>query len=201
MSRDAPTRGATPESENVRSRGGRSGFASRLMVAQALVLAACALTTWVVASAVGPGLFREHLAQAGDTHTTAETAHIEEAFGAALLLSVTVALVAAVAAALAVSWYFTRRVSVPSRLSLWRQRASPQAGWTPGCPHPVWARSSTRSPRDTTHSPPSLRAWRSPGGGCWRTWRTRCGPRSQLSRHTWRRSRTASGNSTSRRWQ
>jgi len=110
MSRDAPTRGATPESENVRSRGGRSGFASRLMVAQALVLAACALTTWVVASAVGPGLFREHLAQAGDTHTTAETAHIEEAFGAALLLSVTVALVAAVAAALAVSWYFTRRV-------------------------------------------------------------------------------------------
>ena len=80
------------------------------MVAQALVLGAGALTTWLVASAMGPGLFREHLTRAGDTHTPAESAHIEEAFGTALLLSVTVALLAAVAAALAVSWYFSRRV-------------------------------------------------------------------------------------------
>ncbi len=90
---------------------GRSrGFAARLMVAQALVLLAGALTTWLVASAVAPGLFHDHLAQAGDTHTASETAHIDEAFGSALLLSLTVALAAAVAAALAVSWYFSRRV-------------------------------------------------------------------------------------------
>jgi two-component system, OmpR family, sensor histidine kinase BaeS len=86
------------------------GFASRLMVSQTLVLMAGALTTWVVASAVGPGLFREHLARAGDTHTASETRHIEEAFGFALLVSMTVALVAAVVAALLVTWYFSRRV-------------------------------------------------------------------------------------------
>ncbi len=88
----------------------RSGFAARLMVAQALVLVAGAVTTWVVASAVGPGLFHDHLARAGDTHTPAETLHIEEAFGSALLVSLAVAVVAAVTAALAVSWYFSRRV-------------------------------------------------------------------------------------------
>ena len=101
---------STPQEGNIRGRANRSGFAARLMVAQALVIVAGAVTTWVVASAVGPGLFREHLARAGDTHTAAETAHIEEAFGSALLLSVTVALLGAVAAALAVSWYFSRRV-------------------------------------------------------------------------------------------
>lgn len=97
-------------SEDAGRRRSRSGFAARLMVAQALVVVAGALTTWVVASAVGPGLFRDHLARAGDTHTSAETSHIEEAFGSALLLSMAVALLAAIAAALAVSWYFSRRV-------------------------------------------------------------------------------------------
>lgn len=88
----------------------RAGFAVRLMIAQVLVLAAMTVTTWVVASVVGPGLFHAHLEEAGDEHTSAEVAHIEEAFASALLLSVTVALVAASAAALAVSWYFSRRV-------------------------------------------------------------------------------------------
>ena len=103
-------RSTTPGSQSAVARGRRSGFAARLMVAQAAVLIAGAVTTWVVASAVGPGLFREHMARAGDTHTTAEVLHTEEAFGSALLLSLTVALLASVAAALAVSWYFSRRV-------------------------------------------------------------------------------------------
>lgn len=99
-----------PEPQLLATRGGPRGFAGRLMVAQALVLGAGALTSWVVASAVGPSLFREHLSRAGDSHTSSETLHIEEAFASALLLSVSVALVAAVVAALAVSWYFSRRV-------------------------------------------------------------------------------------------
>ena len=95
-----------------RPRTGRRlpGFATRLLVAQALVLVAGALTIWLVASAAGPSIFHDHLAEAGVAHTDAETAHVEEAFASALLLSVTVALVAAVAAALAVSWYFSRRI-------------------------------------------------------------------------------------------
>lgn len=74
------------------------------------MLGAGALTTWLVASAVGPGIFHEHLTQAGVRHTPAETRHVEEAFGSALLISIGLALVAAVAAALVVSWYLSRRV-------------------------------------------------------------------------------------------
>jgi two-component system, OmpR family, sensor histidine kinase BaeS len=89
---------------------GRSGFGSRLLIGQTLVVLAGALTTWVVASAVGPGIFHDHLDRAGVGHTPAETEHVEEAFASALLVSLSVALVAAVVAALAVSWYFSRRV-------------------------------------------------------------------------------------------
>ena len=85
-------------------------FATRLLLAQALVLVAGALTIWLVASAVGPSIFHDHLAQAGVAHSEEETQHVEEAFASALLVSISVALVAAVAAALAVSWYFSRRI-------------------------------------------------------------------------------------------
>ena len=89
---------------------GRPGFATRLLLAQALVLVAGALTIWLVASATGPSIFHDHLAEAGVAHTETETGHVKEAFASALLLSVTVALAAAIAAALAVSWYFSRRI-------------------------------------------------------------------------------------------
>ena len=88
----------------------RPGFAARLLVAQALVLVAGALTTWLVASAVGPNIFHQHLTQAGVKHTPAEARHVEEAFASALLISIGLALLAAVVAALVVSWYFSRRV-------------------------------------------------------------------------------------------
>ena len=88
----------------------RSRFAARLLVAQALVLLAGGLTTWLVASVVGPSIFVDHLQRAGDTHTASETRHVKEAFASALLLSISLALLASVLAALAVSWYFSRRV-------------------------------------------------------------------------------------------
>ena len=85
-------------------------FGTRLLLAQGLVLVAGALTTWLVASAIGPAIFHDHLTQAGVPHTASETRHTEEAFASALLVSLGVALVAAVTAALAVAWYFSRRV-------------------------------------------------------------------------------------------
>ena len=88
----------------------RPGFATRLLLAQALVLVAGAMTSWLVASAVGPGIFRDHLQRAGVAHTSAESTHVEEAFGSAMIISLLVALLASVLAALAVTWYFTRRV-------------------------------------------------------------------------------------------
>ncbi|HSE07834.1 MAG TPA: HAMP domain-containing sensor histidine kinase [Nocardioidaceae bacterium] len=89
----------------------RSGFAGRLLLAQALVLVAGALTIWLVAAAVAPGIFEDHLIRAGVDHSAAEGEHVEAAFSSALLVSLSVALVAAVAAAFAVSWYFSRRVA------------------------------------------------------------------------------------------
>ena len=86
------------------------GLAARLLLAQALVLLAGGVTTWVVASVLGPSIFHDHLMRAHVGHTAAETRHVEEAFASALLISIGVALLAAVGAALGVSWYFSRRV-------------------------------------------------------------------------------------------
>lgn len=89
----------------------RVGIGGRLLAAQSLVLVAGAATTWLVASSLGPGIFRDHVRRAHVRHTAAETRHVQEAFNSALLVSVSVALLAAAGAALAVSWYFSRRVS------------------------------------------------------------------------------------------
>jgi two-component system, OmpR family, sensor histidine kinase BaeS len=88
----------------------RAGFATRLLIAQSLVLVAGASTSWLVAAAVGPGIFSDHLHQAGLSHTAAETRHVEEAFGSAMVVSLVVALVVALAVALGVTWFFTHRV-------------------------------------------------------------------------------------------
>ncbi len=88
----------------------RSGFGIRLLGAQALVLLAGAVTTWVVASVIGPSIFREHLHRAAVKHTSTEAGHVEQAFTAALLISISIALVAATATALTVTWYFSRRI-------------------------------------------------------------------------------------------
>jgi signal transduction histidine kinase len=86
------------------------GLATRLLIAQALVLVAMSLTAWLVASAVGPGIFHDHLDRAGVTHTPSETDHVEQAFASSLLLALLAALVLSMLLALAVTWYFTRRM-------------------------------------------------------------------------------------------
>ncbi len=85
-------------------------FATRLLLAQALVLLAGAVTTWGIALLLAPGIFHTHLARAGVAHDAAETRHVEQAFGSALLISIALAAIIAFAAALAVSWYFSRQV-------------------------------------------------------------------------------------------
>ena len=86
------------------------GFATRLVIAQTMVLVAGAATSWIVAASVGPGIFSDHLDQAGVSHTPTEAAHVEEAFTSALVLALVVALLVSMAIALAVTWFFTRRV-------------------------------------------------------------------------------------------
>jgi two-component system, OmpR family, sensor histidine kinase BaeS len=97
----------TPVGEQTRRRGGLAG---RLLVAQTLVLLAGALTAWTVASTVGPQLFHEHLARASIGSTTAQSLHTEEAYQSANVISLSLALLAALAAALVVSVYQSRRI-------------------------------------------------------------------------------------------
>src|SRR5215207_1491428 len=106
---------SVPPGERGRSAGGTrrrrgSALAARLLAAQTLVLVGGATTAWFVATAIGPGIFHDHLARAGVGHTPAEAAHVEDAFASALLIALGVALLTAVLMALAVTAYFSRRV-------------------------------------------------------------------------------------------
>ena len=110
MTRTATATPGPDRDQTPRARRPSPGLASRLLAAQSLVLLAGALTTWLVASAVAPGIFREHLLRAGVAHTAAEAGHVDEAFASALIIALVVALLVSVVIALTVTWYFTRRV-------------------------------------------------------------------------------------------
>ena len=90
---------------------GRSyGLGARLLLAQAMVLLAGVGTTALIAAVVGPPLFREHLHQAGVPANSMEEVHAEQAYAYATAISVGGALAVSVLAALAVSWYVSRRL-------------------------------------------------------------------------------------------
>ena len=90
----------------------RAGLAGRLLVAQALVLLTGGFTAWPVAATVGPPLFHEHLTQAhvGEPLASIETLHTEEAYQSANTITLSLALLAAVVAAMAVYVFVTRRI-------------------------------------------------------------------------------------------
>ncbi|PZR51677.1 two-component sensor histidine kinase [Xylanimonas oleitrophica] len=86
-----------------------SGIAGRLIVAMVLVVLAGGLTAWLVASAVGPGVFRVHMEHAEQTPGSV-AAHAEEAFVSASTVTLAVALGASVATSLVVSLFLSRRI-------------------------------------------------------------------------------------------
>ena len=90
----------------------RPRLASRLMTAQALVIAVGGLTLFVTASLVAPGLFHEHLARTG-VNSAEVTHHAEQAFGASFAIAITVAMAASLVAAGFISWFLVRRVARP----------------------------------------------------------------------------------------
>jgi two-component system, OmpR family, sensor histidine kinase BaeS len=85
-------------------------LAGRLLVAQTLVLLTGTFTAWLVAATVGPPLFREHLSRAHVGELPAETRHTEEAYLSANTITVSLALLAALVAAMAVNVFVTRRI-------------------------------------------------------------------------------------------
>lgn len=86
------------------------GLAGRLLAALALVLATAGITAWLVAGAVGPAIFHDHLLLAGTDRPEDAVAHAEEAFRTASGLALTIGLAAAAVAALVVSLVLTRRI-------------------------------------------------------------------------------------------
>ena len=94
---------------------GRLGLAGRLFAAQTLVVLVGAVTLGLVAAAIGPAIFRDHLYRASMQVDGEAARHVEEAYTSAGALSFGVALLAALAAALAVSAYVARRVAQPVR--------------------------------------------------------------------------------------
>jgi two-component system sensor histidine kinase BaeS len=89
----------------------RRGLAGRLFAAQTLVVLTGAGTLALVATTVGPVIFRDHVRQiAGQADATG---HVEEAYASASAVSLAVAMFAALVAALAVSAYLARRVAHP----------------------------------------------------------------------------------------
>lgn len=80
------------------------------MTAQVLVLLVAAVTAWLVAALVGPRVFHEHLDHRGDLTGDNLVRHAEEAYVSANVIAVSLALLAAVVTALAVSVYLNRRI-------------------------------------------------------------------------------------------
>jgi len=91
-----------------------NNLAARLFAAQTLVAVAGAATLWVVAAVIGPAIFQSHLNQAQVAQVSADTArHVDEAFRSASAVSIGVALLASLVAALAISAFVTRRIAGP----------------------------------------------------------------------------------------
>ncbi|WP_233717009.1 sensor histidine kinase [Mycolicibacterium vinylchloridicum] len=86
------------------------GMRRRLLLAQSLVLIAGGVTTWVVASMVGPPLFRDHLHMAGVAHNSNEQYHAEQAYQHATAISIAVAITVAAITALFATVYLSRRL-------------------------------------------------------------------------------------------
>ena len=93
----------------------RRSLAAKLLAAQLLVVLAGALTLALVALAVAPGLFRGHVRDALGLVPQDVARHLDEAFQDSVLLSLAVAVAAALAAAGAVSAFLALRIVRPVR--------------------------------------------------------------------------------------
>ena len=86
------------------SRRAPAGLATRLGAALGLVVATGAVTTLLVASTIAPALFSSHMNQAGLAHHSDAARHAEEAFRWASVISLALALLAALLVSVAVGW-------------------------------------------------------------------------------------------------
>ncbi len=85
-------------------------FGSRLMLAQAIVIAGGGISVAIVALFVAPHTFHDHLGQARLEPGSVQADHVEAAFTSSIVVSMSVALITSTILATAVSWFLARRV-------------------------------------------------------------------------------------------
>lgn len=90
----------------------RAGLATRLFVAQLLVIGITFLALLVTVVLIAPGLFLHHLEMTGEDSPTVQL-HAREAFETSVGLALLAAAAVAVVAAVLLSWFLARRVSRP----------------------------------------------------------------------------------------
>lgn len=93
----------------------RRSLAARLLLAQLLVIVAGSATLVLVALAIAPGVFHDHIRSSGGFIPDDVARHVDRAFSAAILIALAVAIGAAVLTALAVSTFISLRVVRPIR--------------------------------------------------------------------------------------
>ena len=93
----------------------RRSLAARLLLAQLLVIVAGSATLALVALAIAPGIFHDHIRSSDGVIPDDVARHIDEAFGAAVLIALAVAIGAAFLTALAVSTFISLRIVKPIR--------------------------------------------------------------------------------------
>ncbi len=87
-------------------------LASKLLIAQLVILGVGALTLSVTAYLVAPGLFSRHMSQLGEVSATL-LIHTQEAFISAMSRSLVFAGIASLIATTLIGWVFVRRVADP----------------------------------------------------------------------------------------
>jgi len=91
----------------------RRSLVGKLLLAQLLVIVAGAATLALVALAVAPGLFHDHVRDALGVVPDDVARHLDEAFGEAVLLALGVAVAAATITAAVMSWFLSLRIVRP----------------------------------------------------------------------------------------
>lgn len=89
---------------------GPRDLSARLLGAILVVVLVGVATAWVVVAGIGPAIFHVHMMGMGGSGADT-TAHAEEAFRTASMLSLAVALIAALAASVGVSLFLSRRIT------------------------------------------------------------------------------------------
>ena len=93
----------------------RRSLGAKLLAAQLLVIVTGSATLAVIALALAPGLFREHVRRALGVVPADVALHLDEAFRRAFAVSLVVAVIAAAAAAGGAGWFLSRRFVRPVR--------------------------------------------------------------------------------------